>query len=91
MSIPNFIEEDFKPTDLPKPEAPEQLQHIPEGRCTQCGSVGLGDLVETVTKYTGIKLVVSKISKKVDKDCGCKSRKTRWNRIRLRSPIKVLK
>tara|TARA_R100001443_G_scaffold62858_2_gene72796 strand:- start:1145 stop:1420 length:276 start_codon:yes stop_codon:yes gene_type:complete len=91
MNIPNFIDEEIKPRDLPKLEIPEQPQYVPGSRCTQCGSVGLGDLVETVTKYTGIKLVVSKISKKTKKDCGCKSRKTRWNRIRLRSPIKVLK
>ena len=36
---------------------------------------GLGDVVEKVTKATGIKKVVKAISKAVGVDCGCEKRK----------------
>lgn len=42
-------------------------------------SVGLGDVVEAVTKATGIKKVVEAVTD----DCGCDQRKKRFNKIHL--------
>jgi hypothetical protein len=41
---------------------------------------GLGDVVESITKATGIKAVVEAVSKAIDKDCGCKARKEDLNK-----------
>ena len=41
----------------------------------------LGDLIELITTYTGIKWVVKKISKLTGKDCGCDDRKAKLNKI----------
>ena len=41
---------------------------------------GLGDTVERLTRATGIKTVVDKVSKSTGKDCGCKARKETLNR-----------
>tara|TARA_R100000541_G_scaffold10644_2_gene18615 strand:+ start:1069 stop:1203 length:135 start_codon:yes stop_codon:yes gene_type:complete len=41
----------------------------------------LGDLIELITKYTGIKWLVKKIFK--GKDCGCEKRKEDLNDIEL--------
>lgn len=42
-------------------------------------SVGLGDTIEKITKSTGIKSVVDKVSELTGKDCGCKERKEKLN------------
>ena len=44
-------------------------------------SKGLGDTVAKLTKATGIKKVVNKISKVTKKDCGCEKRKETFNRL----------
>ena len=44
-------------------------------------SRGLGDSIEKVTKATGIKKVVDKVSKMTGKDCGCGKRKDTLNRL----------
>ena len=44
-------------------------------------SKGLGDSIEKITKVTGIKKVVEKISKVTKKDCGCGERKETLNRL----------
>jgi len=41
---------------------------------------GFGDTVEAITKATGIKTVVDKISKATGKDCGCDARKEALNK-----------
>jgi len=41
---------------------------------------GLGDTIEAITKTTGIKKVVEKISKATGKDCGCDKRKEYLNK-----------
>ena len=41
---------------------------------------GLGDTFEAITKATGIKKVVVKISKATGKDCGCDKRKEYLNK-----------
>jgi len=41
----------------------------------------LGDTIEKITKSTGIKHVVDKISKATGKDCGCEKRKDILNNI----------
>ncbi len=41
---------------------------------------GLGDLVEGVTKVTGIKKVVDTVSKATGKPCGCAERRDSLNR-----------
>ena len=43
-------------------------------------SQGLGETVEKITKVTGIKTVVDKISKATRKDCGCNKRKNALNK-----------
>ena len=45
-------------------------------------SKGLGDTVEKFTKATGIKKAVDVVSKAMDKkDCGCKGRKDKLNKM----------
>ena len=44
-------------------------------------SKGLGDTIEKITKATGIKKVVDKVSKAAGKDCGCNKRKQNLNRM----------
>jgi len=44
-------------------------------------SKGLGDSIEKITKATGIKKVVDKVSKVTGKDCGCGKRKETLNRL----------
>lgn len=44
-------------------------------------SIGLGDVIEKVTKATGIKKAVEFIA---GKDCGCDKRKEKANNIRLK-------
>tara|TARA_R100001163_G_C5052540_1_gene189181 strand:+ start:332 stop:493 length:162 start_codon:yes stop_codon:yes gene_type:complete len=41
---------------------------------------GLGDTIEAITKATGIKKVVKKISEATGKDCGCDKRKEYLNK-----------
>ena len=41
----------------------------------------LGDLVYTITKWTGIRWLVKKIAGK--NDCGCDKRHEEWNKIEL--------
>lgn len=43
----------------------------------------LGDLVYYITYYTGIHWLVKKISKALNKDCGCDKRRDEWNDIDL--------
>ena len=40
---------------------------------------GLGDTIERVTKATGIKRAVDKVSEVTGKDCGCSDRKDYLN------------
>lgn len=42
--------------------------------------MGLGDLIEKITTYTGIKWLV----KKLFKDCGCDERKDMLNKITIK-------
>jgi hypothetical protein len=44
-------------------------------------SKGLGDTIEKITKATGIKKVVDKVSKIAKKDCGCDKRKETLNKL----------
>ncbi len=44
-------------------------------------SKGLGDTIEKITKATGIKKVVDKVSEVTGKDCGCTDRKDKLNRL----------
>ena len=44
-------------------------------------SRGLGDTVEKFTRATGIKKAVDVVSKAMGKDCGCKGRKDKLNKI----------
>ena len=43
----------------------------------------LGDFIELITTYTGIKWLVKKYSKITGKDCGCNDRKNKMNDVRL--------
>ena len=60
-------------------EQPEQLKE----------TIGLGDVVESITKATGIKKVVDKVAEVLDKDCGCNKRKELLNKIPLFRKAKV--
>ena len=44
-------------------------------------SKGLGDSIEKITKATGIKKVVDKVSEVTGKDCGCGARKDTLNKM----------
>ena len=44
-------------------------------------SKGLGDSIEKFTKATGIKKVVNKVAKAIGKDCGCKERQSKLNKL----------
>ena len=44
-------------------------------------SKGLGDTIEKITKATGIKKVVDKVSESTGKDCGCSKRKETLNKL----------
>ena len=43
----------------------------------------LGDFIELITTYTGIKWLVKKVSKAIGKDCGCDERKEKLNDVEL--------
>ena len=43
----------------------------------------LGNFIELITTYTGIKQLVKKISKLTGKDCGCDDRKNKLNDVKL--------
>ena len=45
----------------------------------------LGDGIEKITKATGIKAVVEKISEATGKDCGCNKRKQKLNEWQLKN------
>ena len=47
-------------------------------------SVGLGDVVEKVTKATGIKKLVKFVA---GEDCGCDKRQKQLNKIKVRFPV----
>lgn len=44
-------------------------------------SKGLGDTIEKITTYTGIKKVAETVSKVTGKDCGCNKRRDTLNRM----------
>jgi hypothetical protein len=44
-------------------------------------SKGLGDSIEKLTKFTGIKSVVTRIVDKTGGDCGCNERRDTLNRM----------
>ena len=44
-------------------------------------SKGLGDSIEKITKKTGIKSVVNKISETTGKPCGCGERRDTLNKL----------
>jgi hypothetical protein len=44
-------------------------------------SKGLGDTVEKITKASGIKTIVDKVSKGLNILCGCEGRKKRLNQM----------
>jgi hypothetical protein len=44
-------------------------------------SKGLGDSIEKITKATGIKTIVDKVSEGLNIPCGCAARKEALNKI----------
>ena len=42
---------------------------------------GLGDTIETITKFTGIKKATEVISGLTGSDCGCEERKEKLNKM----------
>tara|TARA_R110002050_G_scaffold300156_1_gene467972 strand:- start:406 stop:885 length:480 start_codon:yes stop_codon:yes gene_type:complete len=49
--------------------------------------IGLGDVVESITKATGIKAIVDALPF----DCGCEERKQEWNKITIESITKIFR
>ena len=46
--------------------------------------MGLGDIVEKVTTYTGIRWVVYQLSRVFGFDCGCEKRKEKMNNYKIK-------
>ena len=44
-------------------------------------SRGLGDDIERITQFTGIKTAVDVVSRKLNNDCGCNQRRDSLNRM----------
>jgi len=44
-------------------------------------SRGLGDDIERITQFTGIKKAVDVVSSKLNNDCGCNQRRDSLNRM----------
>ena len=44
-------------------------------------SKGLGDSIEKIARHTRIKQLVENFSKKTGKDCGCKNRQKKLNKM----------
>ena len=44
-------------------------------------SQGLGDTIEKITKATGIKTLVEKVSEGLNISCGCQQRKEKLNKL----------
>jgi len=44
-------------------------------------SKGLGDTVEKITTVTGIKKVVDTVARRTKRDCGCKRRRDKLNKM----------
>lgn len=44
-------------------------------------NAGLGDVVEVVTRKTGVKAAVEAVATRLGRDCGCKKRKDALNRM----------
>lgn len=46
--------------------------------------MGLGDYIEVITKYTGIKWLVEKVTKLLGyESCGCENRKQALNNLKI--------
>lgn len=45
--------------------------------------MGLGDLIEKITTFFGIKKAVEKRAERTGKPCGCDKRKQKLNKIQL--------
>ena len=78
------VQDAFKGSGLRK--HPKLIKKVLEERINELevkDSVGLGDVVEKVTKATGIKKVVDTVSDVLGIDCGCEERKAKWNKIRI--------
>lgn len=56
------------------------LQDV-DGNVNIMKSKGLGDTVEKITKATGIKTVVDKVSEGLNIPCGCQHRKEKLNKM----------
>ena len=52
-----------------------------DGNANIMESKGLGDTVEKITKATGIKTVVDKVSQGLNIPCGCGHRKEKLNKM----------
>ena len=59
----------------------EVEQQEEDGTVNIMKSKGLGDTIAKITKATGIKHVVETVSKATGKDCGCKKRQEKLNKI----------
>jgi len=53
--------------------------HVVDGNVNIMKSRGLGDSIEKLTKATGIKRVVDRVSKGLNIPCGCEGRRDAMN------------
>jgi hypothetical protein len=59
----------------------ESVPQDVDGNANIMKSQGLGDTVEKITKATGIKTVVDKVSQGLNIPCGCGHRKEKLNKM----------
>lgn len=65
---------------IPEPPKDKRTKAYKEWKAKyESSAEGMGDVVEKITKATGIKAVVDKVADAFDADCGCDERKSKLN------------
>jgi len=75
-------------SNIPKPPKDKRTRAYKEWKAKyDAAPDGLGDVIESFTKATGIKKAVKAISYSLDVDCGCDDRKERINKMLRFKPL----
>ena len=65
---------------IPKPPKDKRTKAYKQWKAKyEASPEGMGDVVEKITKATGIKAVVDKVAETFDANCGCDERKSKLN------------
>ena len=59
----------------------KEFREMKEAFASQTEIRGLGDVIEVITKATGIKAIVEKVSDVLGVDCGCDERRDKLNNL----------